>query len=160
MTNNNENSNIPDPDLELINARKMKALKEQFASKEKEKKIMEQNELNQKKSTTADGGGVSERDFLISCLYDRGNEVLDIAEQQFPFQTKIIIKRLNELIRYGEITKISGGDLLSVFRSLGLNIRINTNISISDHGKTISFSEKLKQSRDFDLDEDKKNKPS
>src|SRR5919107_4552662 len=131
MTTNNENSNIPDPDLELINARKMRALKEQYASKEKEKKIMEQNELNQKKSTTADGGGVSERDFLISCLYDRGNEVLDIAEQQFPFQTKIIIKRLNELIRYGEITKISGGDLLSVFRSLGLNIRINTNISIS-----------------------------
>jgi hypothetical protein len=159
MTNNNENSNIPDPDLELINARKMKALKEQFASKEKEKKIMEQNELIQKKSTTAEGG-VSERDFLISYLYDRGNEVLDIAEQQFPFQTKIIIKRLNELIRYGEITKISGGDLLSVFRSLGLNIRINTNISISDHGKTISFSEKLKQSRDFDLDEDKKNKSS
>ena len=158
MTNNNENSNIPDPDLELINARKMKALKEQFASKEKEKKIMEQNELNQKKSTTADG--VSERDFLISYLYDRGNEVLDIAEQQFPFQTKIIIKRLNELIRYGEISKISGGDLLSVFRSLGLNIRINTNISISDHGKTISFSEKLKQSRDFDLDQDKKNKSS
>jgi hypothetical protein len=159
MTTNNENSNISDPDLELINARKMKALKEQFASKEKEKKIMEQNELNQKKSTTADGG-VSERDFLISYLYDRGNEVLDIAEQQFPFQTKIIIKRLNELIRYGEITKISGGDLLSVFRSLGLNIRINTNISISDHGKTISFSEKLKQSRDFDLDQDKKNKSS
>ena len=155
MTNNNENSNIPDPDLELINARKMKSLKEQFASKEKEKKIMEQNELIQKKSTTAEGG-VSERDFLISYLYDRGNEVLDIAEQQFPFQTKIIIKRLNELIRYGEITKISGGDLLSVFRSLGLNIRINTNISISDHGKTISFSEKLKQSRDFDLDRQKK----
>jgi hypothetical protein len=159
MTNNNENSNIPDRDLELINARKMKSLKEQFASKEKEKKIMEQNELIQKKSTTAEGG-VSERDFLISYLYDRGNEVLDIAEQQFPFQTKIIVKRLNELIRYGEITKISGGDLLSVFRSLGLNIRINTNISISDHGKTISFSEKLKQSRDFDLDQDKKNKSS
>ncbi len=158
MTANNENSNTPDPDLELINARKMKALKEQFASKEKEKKIMEQNELNQKKSTTADG--VSERDFLISYLYDRGTEVLDIAEQQFPFQTKIIIKRLNELIRYGEISKISGGDLLSVFRSLGLNIRINTNISISDHGKTISFSDKLKQSRDFDLDQDKKNKSS
>ena len=158
MTTNNEKSNIPDPDLELINARKMRALKEQFASKEKEKKIMEQNESNQKKSTTTDG--VSERDFLVSYLYDRGNEVLDIAEQQFPFQTKIIIKRLNELIRYGEISKISGGDLLSVFRSLGLNIRINTNISISDHGKTISFSEKLKQSRDFDLDQDKKTKSS
>ncbi len=33
----------------------MKALKEQFAYKEKERKTMEQNELNQKKSTSAEG---------------------------------------------------------------------------------------------------------
>ena len=122
----------------------MKALKEQYASKEKEQKTRQQNDLNLVE-------GPSERDFLLRYLYDRGNEVLDLAEKQFPFQTKVIIKRLNELIRYGEISKISGGDLLNVYRSLGLSIRINTNISISDHGETISFSEKLKQSRDFDL---------
>jgi hypothetical protein len=150
---NNENSNIDDPDLELIKARKMKALKEQFAYREKERKTMEQGDLNQKKSTDLEGG-VSERDFLLRYLYDRGNEVLNLAEQQFPFQTKILIKRINELIRYGEISKISGGDLLGIYRSLGLNIRINTNISISDHGKTISFSEKLKQSQDLDTDQD------
>lgn len=151
----NGNSNIDDPDLELIKARKMRALKDQFAYKEKERKDMEQHELNQKKSSSSEGGGgISERDFLQSYLYDRGNEVLHLAEQQFPFQTKILIKRLNELIRYGEVSKISGGDLLSIYRSLGFNIRINTNISISDHGKTISFSEKLKQSREFDLNLD------
>jgi hypothetical protein len=150
---NNENSNIDDPDLELIKARKMKALKEQFAYREKERKTMEQGDINQKKSTDSEGG-VSERDFLLRYLYDRGNEVLNLAEQQFPFQTKILIKRINELIRYGEISKISGGDLLGIYRSLGLNIRINTNISISDHGKTISFSEKLKQSQDLDTDQD------
>jgi hypothetical protein len=153
MTNNG-NSNIDDPDLEIIKARKMKALKEQFAYKEKERKNIEQNELNKKKLISAEGSGVSERDFLQSYLYDRGNEVLHLAEQQFPFQTKIIIKRLNELIRYGEISKISGGDMLAIYRSLGFNIRINTNISISDHGKTISFSEKLKQSSEFDLNQD------
>jgi hypothetical protein len=127
----------------------MKALKDQFISKEKEKKTKEQSELNQKKLNTVEDA--SERDFLLRHLYDRGDEVLGLAEKQFPFQTKVIIKRLNELIRYGEISKISGGDLLGVYRSLGLNIRINTSISISDHGETISFSEKLKQSRDFDL---------
>jgi hypothetical protein len=150
---NNENSNIDDPDLELIKARKMKALKEQFAYREKERKTMEQGDINHKKSTDLEGG-ISERDFLLRYLYDRGNEVLNLAEQQFPFQTKILIKRINELIRYGEILKISGGDLLGIYRSLGLNIRINTNISISDHGKTISFSEKLKQSQDLDTDQD------
>ena len=149
---NNEKSNIEDPDIELIKARKMRALKEQFANKEKERKVLEQNEFDQKKSMSL--GSTSERDFLTSHLYDRGIEVLNLVEQQYPFQTKILIKRLNELIRYGEISRISGGDLLAIYRSLGLNIRINTNISISDHGKTISFSEKLKQSQDLDTDQD------
>jgi DNA-binding TFAR19-related protein (PDSD5 family) len=145
-----EKSAKDDPDLELIKARKMKALKEQFAFKEKERKNIEQNEMNQKKIGSTETDSVSERNFLLRHLYDRGNEVLQLAEQQFPFQTKILVKRLNELIRYGEISRISGGDLLSIFRSIGFKIRVNTNISISDHGKTISFSDKLKQSNEFD----------
>src|SRR4051794_29193396 len=105
---------MDDPDLELIKARKMKKLQEQLASKEKEDKInLElQNKTNQNKPEGID----SERNFLLRYLYDRGDEVLKLAEQQFPLQTKIIIKRLNELIRFGEISKISAGDLLSVYR--------------------------------------------
>lgn len=150
---NNEKSNIDDPDLELIKARKMRALKEQVASKEKERKNIEQERSYQ--NNTSSLNNVSERDFLNRYLYDRGDEVLTLGEQQYPFQTKVLVKRLNELIRYGEISKISGGDLLAVYRSLGLHIRVNTSISISDHGKTISFSEKLKQSNDPDLDQEK-----
>lgn len=146
---------MDDPDLELIKARKMKKLQEQLASKEKEKEkdkinLELQNKINKNKPEGID----SERNFLLSYLYDRGDEVLKLAEKQFPLQTKIIIKRLNELIRFGEISKISGGDLLAVYRSLGLNIRVDTQISISDHGKTISFSDKLKQSTDTDPDSD------
>ena len=146
-------SGMDDPDLELIKARKMKKLQEQLASKEKEKDKINlelQNKTNKNKPEGVD----SERNFLLRYLYDRGDEVLKLAEQQFPLQTKIIIRRLNELIRFGEISKISGGDLLSVYRSLGLNIRVDTQISISDHGKTISLSDKLKQSNDTDPDSD------
>lgn len=140
-----ENSSMDDSDLELIKARKMRKLQEQLASKEKDKINLElQNKTNKNKPEGID----SERNFLLRYLYDRSDEVLKLAEQQFPLQTKIIIKRLNELIRFGEISKISGGDLLAVYRSLGLNIRVDTHISISDHGKTISFSDKLKQSND------------
>jgi len=146
-----KNSGMDDPDLELIKKRKMKKLQEQLATKEKDKINLElQNKTNKNKPEEVD----SERNFLLHYLYDRGNEVLKLAEQQFPLQTKIIIKRLNELIRFGEISKISGGDLLAVYRSLGLNIRVDTHISISDHGKTISFSDKLKQSNDADPDSD------
>ena len=144
---------MDDSDLELIKARKMKKLQEQLASKEKDKINLElQNKTNKNKPVGID----SERNFLLSYLYDRGDEVLKLAERQFPLQTKIVIKRLNEMIRFGEISKISGGDMLAVYRSLGLNIRVDTHISISDHGKTISFSDKLKQSNDdAELDSDR-----
>src|SRR5687768_7219625 len=147
---------MDDPDLELIKARKMKKLQEQLASKEKAKEKDKINlDLQNKTNKNKPEGIDSERNFLLRYLYDRGDEVLKLAEQQYPLQTKIITRRLNELIRFGEIPKISGGDLLSVYRSLGLNIRVDTHISISDHGKTISFSDKLKQSNnDADLDSD------
>jgi len=142
-------SGMDDPDLELIKARKMKKLREQLASKEKDKINLElQNKTNKDKPEGID----AERNFLLRYLYDRGDEVLKLAEQQFPLQTKILIRKLNELIRFGEISKISAGDLLAVYRSIGLNIRVDTHISISDHGKTISFSDKLKQSSDADQD--------
>jgi hypothetical protein len=149
---------MDDPDLERIKARKMKKLQEQMAFKEKERernkeREKENLELQDKLNKQKSDGNDAERTFLLRYMYDRGDEVLKLAEEQYPFQTRMIIKRLNELIRFGEISRISGGDMLSVYRSLGLNIRVNTNISISDHGKTISFSEKLKQSTDTDLDE-------
>lgn len=153
-----KNSAMDDPDLELLKKRRMKKLQEQLASKEKERerdkeREKENLELQNKLSKQKSEGIDPERNFLLRYMYDRGDEVLKLAEEQYPFQTKMIIKRLNELIRFGEIPKISGGDMLSVYRSLGLNIRVNNNISISDHGKTISFSDKLKQSTDTDFDE-------
>ena len=50
------------------------------------------------------------------------------------------------MIKVGEIKqRISGGELLALFRSVGINVRINTSIKIEDHGKLVSFSDKLKQ---------------
>jgi hypothetical protein len=69
-----------------------------------------------------------------------------MAESQFPYQTKILITKLISLIKSGDLKdRISGGELLALFRSLGLNIRLKTNINISDHGKIFSISEKLKE---------------
>jgi hypothetical protein len=49
------------------------------------------------------------------------------------------------LIRKGNVKeKISGGVLLALLRDLGMNPNINTSIKIEDHGKMLSFSEKLR----------------
>jgi DNA-binding TFAR19-related protein (PDSD5 family) len=124
-----------DPDIEIIKARKLKEMREQAAASEKAKKVEKQQ--HQPKTS---------REIITSYLYDRGEEVLNLAESQFPTQTRTILDRIAELINAGEINqRISGGELLALFRSIGINIRINTSIKIEDHGKMVSFSDKLKQ---------------
>jgi len=74
----------------------------------------------------------------------RGLEVLENAEGQFPNETKIVIEKLVELMSSGEINEqIDGGKLLLLFRSVGLNVRVQTKISIEKDGKLVSLSDKL-----------------
>ena len=125
-----------DPELAIIKARKMKQLKEKAAMIEKIKG--DETKTNMAK--------IDDREILLKYLYDRGDEVLQLAELQYPVQARVIVKRIVDLIKSGEIDSlISGGELLAIFRSVGLRIRVDTNIRIDDHGKFISFGEKLKE---------------
>lgn len=129
-----------DPDIAIIKARKMKELREQATALENAriKKQQQQEQMLRPKKT--------DREIISGYLYDRGEEVLKLAESQFPLQTKSIVSGLVELIKVGELKQnISGGELLALFRSVGINVRINTSIKIEDHGKLVSFSDKLKQ---------------
>ena len=74
------------------------------------------------------------------------------AESQFPNETKIIVEKLAELVKAGELNEtLDGGKLLLLFRSVGLNIRMQTTINVEQDGKFVSLSEKLnKQSLDSD----------
>jgi DNA-binding TFAR19-related protein (PDSD5 family) len=122
-----------DPDIDIINARKLRELREKAA-------------MEKAKASRQQPHPKSSREIVSAYLYDRANEVLDLAYEQYPVQTEAIIARIARLILSGEITnRISGGELLVLFRSVGLNIRVNTTIKIEDDGKFISFSEKLKQ---------------
>ena len=129
-----------DPDIEILKAKKMQEIIQRMR---KQKKENIEKDIRKREP--------SEREILLSYLYDRGDEVLNLAESQFPTETRAITNRIVELINIGEINrKISGGELLSLFRSLGLNVKINTTIKIEEHGKYVSFAEKLKQSKEND----------
>lgn len=133
-----------DPDIAIIKARKMKELRDKAAAFEKAKK-REQQPTPQKEN---------DREIISTYLYDRGEEVLKLAESQYPYQTKAILARIIELIKAGEISqRISGGELLALFRSIGLKIRVNTSIKIEDHGKLVSLSDRLKQHNEDMMDD-------
>ena len=125
-----------DPEIAIIKARKMKQLKEKAALIEKIKEVETKTNVTK----------TNDKEIVLKYLYDRGDEVLQLAESQFPIQTEIMVKRIADLIKSREIDSlISGGELLAIFRSVGLRIRVDTNIRIEEHGKFISFGEKLKE---------------
>ncbi|MGI0051961.1 MAG: DNA-binding protein [Nitrososphaeraceae archaeon] len=129
-----------DPDIEILKAKKMQEIMQRMM---KQKKDNIGKDIKKREP--------SEREILLSYLYDRGDEVLNLAESQFPSETRVITGRIVELINSGEINrKISGGDLLSLFRTIGINVKINTTIKIEEHGKYMSFAEKLKQNKEID----------
>ncbi len=124
-----------DPDIEIIKARKLKEMREKAAALERTKASSAQ----QKKQRAP-------REIVSGYLYDRADEVLKLAYEQYPSQTDAIVSRLAELIQSGEPTdRISGGELLSLFRSVGLRVRVDTTIKVEDDGKLVPFSEKLKR---------------
>ena len=84
------------------------------------------------------------RTLLVNILGFRGVEVLENAESQFPTETKMIVQQLSELIKTGEINEsIDGGKLLTVFRSVGMRVRMATKINVEQDGKFVSLSDKL-----------------
>jgi DNA-binding TFAR19-related protein (PDSD5 family) len=96
---------------------------------------------------------VNPRDILIKQLGFRGLEVLTNAESQFPNETKMIIDKLYELIKNGEITEnLDGGKLLGLFRSIGLNVRMDTKINIQQDGKFVSLTDKLSNKSKDDVE--------
>lgn len=121
-----------DKELENLKKRRLAEMEKNIAIKKRQEQI-----TPQKKQLTA-------RETLLKTLGYRGLEVLQNAESQFPSDTKIVVEKLGELLDSGEINEeIDGGKLLALFRSVGINVRMENKINIEQDGKFVSLSEKL-----------------
>ena len=121
-----------DKELEQLKKRRLAEMEKNIANKQKqEEKPTPEKQL-------------SARDTLIKTLGYRGLEVLQNAESQFPSDTKIVVEKLGELLDSGEINEeIDGGKLLALFRSVGINVRMENKINVEQDGKFVSLSDKL-----------------
>jgi len=115
---------------------------------------MQRNLSSQKQTTTEESEKKetkSPREIVVNYLGFRGTEVLENAEAQFPKDTKSIVDQLSKLIESGELDeKLDGGQLLAVFRSVGLRVRMKTTINVEQDGKFVSLTEKLTSSKNND----------
>ena len=120
-----------DRELSLINARKMAELKRRMeqAAAAKAPKPPEK----------------TSREVLAEKLFDRGDEVLEAAYSHYPTQTPLVVDQLAGYIKKNPgIEKISGGELLEIFRTLGLRFSLKTSIKVQERGKFVDLADKFK----------------
>ena len=92
-----------DPELEALKAKRLA---------EMQKNISSQKDVNKTEETSEDKPVEDKRSSVVSQLGFRGMEVLENAESQFPNETKMIVDKLAELIKTGELNEtIDGGQL-------------------------------------------------
>jgi len=115
-----------DADLKLLEWRKLEEIKRRL------------------RATEASKQEKTDRQVVQGVLYDRGDEVLDAAYSFYPKETERLVKELATMIKDGRFKdRVAGGELLSIFRQLGLRFRVNTSIKVMDQGKMVDLSEKL-----------------
>ena len=130
-----------DSELQRLQAKRLAEMQKNISSRETVEETLKPTEEKI----------VNPRDVLIKQLGFRGLEVLTNAESQFPNETKMIIDKLYELIKTGEITEVlDGGKLLGLFRSIGLSVRMDTKINIQQDGKFVSLTDKLSNKSNID----------
>jgi DNA-binding TFAR19-related protein (PDSD5 family) len=117
-----------DAELRRINARKMAQLKRRVelasAPRPQEK---------------------TNREVVIENLYDRGDEVLQAAYSYYPKEAPVVVDYLAKYIKeHKDTEKISGGELLQLFRSLGLRFSLKTSIKVQERGKFVDLKDKFK----------------
>ena len=134
-----------DSELERLKAKRLAEMQKNISSRE---------EIKESAESPKEKISVNPRTYLVNILGFRGLEVLENAESQFPNETKVIVEKLFELIKTGEINEtIDGGKLLMLFRSVGLNVRMETKINVEQDGKFVSLSDKLSKNSSKNSDE-------
>ena len=136
-----------DKELEILKAKRLAEMQKNLAEQENEQ--VEKNESN------SDKNSIAPREQIIKKLGHRGLEVLTNAESQFPNETRIVEEKLAELIISGEIDEIlDGGKLLTLFRSVGIHVRMDNKINVEKDGKFVSISEKFVNTEEKSNSED------
>jgi len=99
----------------------------------------------EKKQTEAQKQEPGPREVLRKILVGRAWEVLDAAKSQYPMPTRALERELARLVGAGRLKGPIGAEqLLWLFRSLGLDVRLETKIQVLESGELKPLAEKLR----------------
>jgi len=86
------------------------------------------------------------REILKTILVGRAWEVLDAGAAQYPEQTRMLEAELAKLVNEGKLKgPITAEQLLWLFRSLGMDVRLETKIQVYESGELKSLADKFRR---------------
>ena len=104
--------------------------------------------LSQEKSTpiAAETPKLNPHEVVQKILTGRGTEVLETGRRYYPKEVGIIEENLARLIESGRLKgPVSGEELYSFLRRVGLNFSMNTKIRVKEHGELKTLEEKFRE---------------
>ena len=108
------------------------------------KKLMEMwRKLSSKKEKKEEK--IDPNKILNRVFRGRAWEVYNAASSQYPQIMDRVRDALVKLVQSGRLNEVNGEQLYLFLRSIGLRVRLNTEIRIMEHGKLKSLAEKLRE---------------
>jgi len=128
-----------DDELERIKQKRLAEMKRKMLLKQ----IKDQRESEPESETPREA---TNQEVLDAMFGNRAWEVYSAAAYQYPQVIGQVEQILVEGIKEGKIADIiDGAALMGFFRQVGLPVRLNTKIRISDHGELKTLEQKMKE---------------
>ena len=128
-----------DDELERIKQKRLAEMKRKMLLKQ----IKDQRESEPEPETPREA---TNQEVLDAMFGNRAWEVYSAAAYQYPQVIGQVEQILVEGIKEGKIADIiDGAALMGFFRQVGLPVRLNTKIRISDHGELKTLEQKMKE---------------
>jgi DNA-binding TFAR19-related protein (PDSD5 family) len=118
---------MSDRELLAIRRKRLRELQRRVASKEKKEEKIDADKV------------------LNRVFKGRAWEVFHSASYQYPEIMNKIRDALVKLVLAGRLSEINGEQLYVFLKSIGLRVKLNTEIRFTDHGKLKSLAEKLRE---------------
>jgi DNA-binding TFAR19-related protein (PDSD5 family) len=104
-----------------------------------------QKSLAAKQAQSQGGNELDPTQVLRKIFVGRAWEVYNAAMQQYPQVSAQVFRELAQLVQSGSLREpITGEQLYSLLRQIGLDIRLDTKIQVLEHGELKSIADKFK----------------
>ncbi len=106
---------------------------------------MQRRALAKQQASDAPSKPLDPREVLKDVFVGRAWEVYDAARRQYPAVAERLLREVATLVQVGRIQgTVTGEQLFWLFRSIGLDVRLETQIRVRERGELKSLAEKLK----------------